>query len=224
MTATEGRPDILLLNANTDGAMTDRMVTHARRLQSGCRGATVAQGARYISDETSLRVAAHAVERFADGLTAQQHPDALIVACFGDPAVEALRARVPFPVVGLAEASCHVACQMGRRFGIVTGGAEWPPILQDLVTNVGLASRLSGIYALDLTGDRIARNRATGRLALQAQIAAAQADGADVVILGGAGLIGFADELQADAGLPLLDSVDCAVRLALGLAIRAGDR
>lgn len=221
MKAAFPAPDILLLNANTDDTMTARMVRQARRLNPGCRGETVATGASYISDAASLQVAAQSVERFVAGLTANQHPDAMIVACFGDPAVSALKTRLPFPVVGLADASCEVACQIGNRFAIVTAGRKWPPILHELVSGIGLASRLSGIYALDQTGDRIASDRCNARAALQSQIANARSGGAEVVILGGAGLIGFAKELQPAAGVPLLDSVDCAVQIAMGLAARS---
>lgn len=48
-------PDILLLNANTRRPMMDRMVARARRLHGGCRCATVATGARYITNQDTLR-------------------------------------------------------------------------------------------------------------------------------------------------------------------------
>ena len=215
-------PDILLLNANTDAAMTERMVDQARRLHPKCRGATVADGARYITDRDSLQVAKHSVQQFMGGLSAAHYPDILIVACFGDPAVRDLRASLPFPIMGLAEASCEIACQTGNRFAIVTGGKKWPEILQEFVGEIGMASRLSGVYALEQTGDRIAKDRVEASTALEALVSEAQADGADVVIFGGAGLIGFAEELQAACKVPLLDSVDCAVRLATGLVVRSG--
>lgn len=218
MTPDAAEPDILLLNANTDRGMTDRMVARARRLHAGCRGATVATGAPYITDRDTLRTGSRAVRQFVDALTIETRPDVLIVACFGDPGVRELRARVPFPVLGLAEASCRVACRMGGRFGIVTGGTQWPPILEALVAEIGLASRLSGIHALELTGDRIARDPGPALNALKARISEAQAAGADSVILGGAGLAGFATMLQADASVPLLDSIDCSVTEALALA------
>ncbi|TQE99301.1 MAG: Asp/Glu racemase [Spiribacter salinus] len=217
MTAATLMPDILLLNANTDHDMTDRMVVQARRLHSQCRGATVTQGANYISDEASMQVAARSVTLFVEGLKAAQQPDALIVACFGDPAVRDLRARFRFPVVGLAEASCVAAFRSAGRFGIVTGGSKWPPLLHDLVSEIGLASWLSGIYALDQTGDQIARDRGNARAAIRSAVAQAEADGAEAVILGGAGLIGFAKELEPSVGVPLLDSVDCAVKRAVAL-------
>lgn len=221
MKAASDPLDLLLLNANIDATMTERMVAQALRLHPGCRGATVDAGARYISDAASLRVAARSVERFAEGLLEEQHPDALIVACFGDPGVRDLRARLPFPIIGLADASCEVASQMASRFAIVTGGRKWPPILGELVSRIGLASCLSGIYALDQTGDRIVADRCAARAALQGEIAKARSDGAEAVILGGAGLTGFAQDLQESAEVPLLDSVECAVKVALGLAVRS---
>jgi len=50
--------------------------------------------------------------------------------------------------------------------------------------------------------------------------AACVKDGADVVILGGAGLAGLAEELGHKVDVPLLDSVACAVAMAEVLAAR----
>lgn len=172
----------------------------------------------YISDAATLGTAASAVRRRAGHLVADRRTDALVVACFGDPGVHALRSELSFPVVGMAEASCHVACQTGRKFGIVTGGRAWGPILQRFVAEIGLASRLSGIHTFDRTGDAIAQNRAAARAEVHRAVAEAAACGADVVVIGGAGLIGFANELRDDTTVPLLDSLDCAVSQALAMA------
>ncbi len=43
-------------------------------------------------------------------------------------------------------------------------------------------------------------------------------DGADVVILGGAGLAGLAAKLKGAVDAPLLDGVACAISMAEGLA------
>jgi Asp/Glu/hydantoin racemase len=43
-------------------------------------------------------------------------------------------------------------------------------------------------------------------------------DGADVVILGGAGLAGLAAKLKSSVDVPLLDGVACAISLAETLA------
>ncbi len=151
-------PDILLLNANTNVAMTETMLAAARILHPNCRGSTVAHGARYVSDAASALVAAKAVVAFAEALDADGLPDALVISCFGDPGLWALRDRLPIPVIGMADASCHVACQLGHRFGIVTGGAAWGPMLRSFIDEIGLSSRLSGIHTLDHTGDLLASN------------------------------------------------------------------
>lgn len=210
--------DILLLNANTSAAMTDRMVRAARRLHPPCRGATVQRGARYISDERSAAVATRAVLDFGEALTPATRPDVLVVSCFGDPGLWPLRARLPIPVIGMAEASCHTACQTGARFGIVTGGAAWGPMLTRFVAQIGLAARLSGIHIVGLTGDQLATDPATALPLVADKIAEAAAAGADSVILGGAGLVGFADRLAAQSPVPLLDSLSCAVAQAVAIA------
>lgn len=216
--------DILLLNANTNRAMTDRMVGAARALHPQVRGANVARGAAYISDEASAEVAATATLRFAQSLTAATRPDVLVISCFGDPGLWQVRGLLPCPVVGMAEASCHAACQTGRRFAIVTGGAAWGPMLQRFVADIGLGSRLSDVHTLELTGDRIAADRAGARAQIGRTVDDAVAGGADAVILGGAGLIGFAQELQDVTPVPLLDSLTCAVTqaVAMGSLLRKG--
>ncbi|MEM8956358.1 MAG: aspartate/glutamate racemase family protein [Pseudomonadota bacterium] len=210
-------PDILLLNANTDAAMTDRMVAAARALHPQVQGATVTRGAAYISDEAAADIAAGATVDFAHGLTPENTPDALVICCFGDPGLWEVRALLPVPVIGMAEASCHAACQLGRRFAIVTGGAAWGPMLARFVADLGLGTRLSGIHILELTGDRIAADRDAAQAEIGRAAAEAADGGADVVILGGAGLIGFADELQSDSPVPLLDSLNCAVTQAVAM-------
>ena len=211
-------PDILLLNANTNTAMTDKMLDVARILHPNCRGATVARGHKYVSDQDTALVAAEAVAEFTEKLDAETTPDALVIACFGDPGLWTVRENLQIPVIGMAEASCHVACQMGRRFAIVTGGAAWEPMLRDFVEHTGLSSRMSGVYTLDQTGDVLAAEPKQALPFIANKVGQARRDGADVVILGGAGLVGFAGLLSSGSDFPVLDSLTCAISQAVALA------
>jgi allantoin racemase len=47
-------------------------------------------------------------------------PDAIIVGCFSDPGLAALRELCDCTVIGPFEASFHLAAQLGPRVGIVT--------------------------------------------------------------------------------------------------------
>jgi Asp/Glu/hydantoin racemase len=212
-------PDIALLNANTTAALTARMAAAAAPLLPpgmALRALTAPFGPAYIADAEGCAVAARAVEAMARALVPP--PAAAVVACFGDPGLSAARAVLPCPVVGMAEASLHAACQIGRRVGVLTGGAAWGPLIEALVAEIGLTGRLAGVRTLPLTGDRIAADPAGAEAALAAGVAALADAGADVVVLGGAGLAGLAPRLRPACPVPLLDSLACAVTQAAALA------
>jgi allantoin racemase len=125
----------------------------------------------------------------------------------------------PVPVVGMAEASILQAATLGRRFSIVTGGERWKPMLEEFVAAQGFAARLASVRTVAPTGADIARNpKAALALLAKGCQACAREDGADVVILGGAGLAGLAARLRPAVDVPLLDGVACAISMAEALA------
>lgn len=209
--------EIVLLNGNTTATMTARLVAAARGMAPpdlGVRGVTAPFGAPYVSDPAAYAVAGEAVAAMARGLL-DRPPACAVIACFGDPGLWAARALAPCPVVGMAEASLHLACQTGRRFGIVTGGPAWGPMLEAFVAEAGLTARLAAVRALPLTGAEIAAapERALDALG-EAAAACVSEDGADVVILGGAGLVGLAAAVGARVAAPVLCSLACAMAQA----------
>jgi allantoin racemase len=123
---------LLLVNANTTAALTDRLVAAARDLTDpDCTiiGATALFGPAYIASRADAAVAAHATTETISDAVRRRSPetfDACILACFGDPGLGAARETFPFPIVGMAEASILSALQLGDRFAIVTVGERWP--------------------------------------------------------------------------------------------------
>ena len=212
--------EILLINPNTTPSITDLVLKTARSCASEgttLRAVTGAFGPRYIASRVGYAIAGHAaVDAFAND---QGHKDAVVLACFGDPGLDALREIATVPVVGLADASVLQACALGRRFSIVTGGERWKPMLEEFVASRGLARRLASVRAVAPTGADIARDpdAALGLLA-DGCTACAVEDGADVVILGGAGLAGLGSRLVSRVAVRLLDGIACAVSMAEGLA------
>ncbi len=221
---------LLLINPNTSTAMTERLRAHlAPSLPAGAtlELATAPFGARYIADEVSYAVAGHAaLVAYAAHAAAHGAPDAVLLGCFGDPGVDALRELSRRPVVGLAEAAMREAAGHaaatggpGGRFAIVTGGAAWAPMLQRLARALGLADALAGVHVVAETGAQLSANPALAQRVLgQACRQAARGAGVRSVILGGAGLAGMAAALgpALGLGLPLIDSVDAGLRATLG--------
>lgn len=200
---------LLLINANATAAITDRLATAARAALPGVEivAATAAFGARYIASRASFAVAAHAAldayARHATGCAAT------LLACFGDPGLEALREVSPRPVVSLIEASVARALTYGPRFAIVTGGAAWGPMLRENLRSRGLDAGLAGVFTVAPDGGAIARDP-QGAVAMLAAACddAARASGADSVILGGAGLLGLDAPVGARARVPVIGSVE----------------
>jgi Asp/Glu/hydantoin racemase len=208
---------ILLINANTTAAITDRLVEIANGLAPAgvtFTGATGRFGARYIASRAASAVAAHAaLDAYAEhGAGAA----AVLIGCFGEPGLDALREVAPVPVLGLAEASAEEAARLGRRFGVVTGGASWGPMLTEFYAARGHAERLAGVRTVAPTGAEIAADP-EGALTLLAAACTAcvEQDGAEAVVLGGAGLARLAARVQPRVAVPVLCSVETGVRAAI---------
>jgi Asp/Glu/hydantoin racemase len=205
---------ILLINANTTEAITDRLVAIANGLAPpgvAFVGATARFGARYIASRAAAAIAAHAaLDAYAEhGAGA----DAVLLGCFGDPGLDALREIAPVPVVGLADASAEAAARRGARFGVVTGGAAWKPMLEEFLNARGYAARLAGVRTVAPSGGEIARDPEGAIALLRDACDACAADGAAAVILGGAGLAGLAPRIAA--AVPVICSVEAGVRAAI---------
>ena len=196
----------LVINPNTSEAVTDTVLAACRQAQPGVRweGATARFGAAYIADEVAYAKAAHAALDAWEAFHAGQ--DAVLLACFGDPGLLALRELARVPVIGLAQSSFEAAAQRGR-FAVVTGGHAWAPMLSRFARLHGLDAKLVGIHTIDWTGAQIA---ADPDGALDALVAAAQKGidaGAQCILLGGAALTGLTPSLQPRLSVPVLDNV-----------------
>ena len=229
---------LLVINPNTSSAVTALLQLHAQKTagEGTCVDTRTARfGAPYISSEASYAVAGHAVlDAWADAQAAESAAQsgtpggpysAILIACFGDPGLLALRECSTVPVTGLAEASFVQAARSGR-FAIVTGGARWKPMLERLAHTLGFNEQLAGIQTVEQSGAELARDPTAAHAILAAACnEAASRFGAQVVILGGAGLAGMARAIAPLVTVPLIDSVDAGVRYALsGPPVRADAR
>jgi allantoin racemase len=205
---------LLLINPNTTASITEKVAAEARRVarpDTEIVPVTGAFGARYISSRAAYAVAAHAaLDAYAN---APPH-DAVVLACFGDPGLDALREISPRPVIGMADASLRAASRLGRKFAIVTGGVRWVAMLEEFVAARGLSDRLAGVRAVPQTGGAIAADPDAFVDALASACRAAADDGADVVILGGAGMAGLAARVGKLVPVALVDCIEAAIREA----------
>lgn len=220
---------LLLLNPNTSAEVSALLERHAAPTvrAAGLRlaVATARFGARYITGEAGAAVAAHAaLDAYAAHAQAEGEPAAVLLACFGDPGLDALRAVSAVPVLGLAQASMQAAAGHGP-FVIVTGGAAWVPMLERLATLLPLPAPLLGVQPVARSGGELAADPQAALELLHAGAAEALArwPSARAVLLGGAGLAGLAAPLAGRLPCPVLDNVHEALRASLAAVRHAAE-
>lgn len=210
---------LLLVNPNITDRITAFMLEEA--LRSAAPGTQVQAvsapfGTQYVENRAEAAIASHAVlEAVA---THGGGCDAVIVAAFGDPGVEAARELFDMPVVGISEAAFHMAWLLGRRYSVVCLTPRLRTWYLECARDTGLDGRLASVRALPRLDAGITEARDAARDALLEQCRrAVEDDQAEVVIVGGGPLAGVAREIAHLLPVPVIDGVSCAVRLAEAL-------
>ena len=212
---------LLVINPNTGSASTARLVQFVpQALPPGASAqfVTARFGAPYIACEASYAVASHAMldawaEALRQSIDAEQ-PHRVLIGCFGDPGLFALRESAACAVTGLAEASFIEAAAHGD-FAIVTGGARWKPMLERLALSLDFAKHLQHIETVSQSGAELLADPELAQRVLVAACECAAKSGARAIIVGGVGLAGHAAQLQSFVSVPLIDSVLAGVRGAM---------
>lgn len=150
--------------------------------------------------------------------------DGYVVACFGDPGLQACREIARGPVVGIAEAAMHCASLVAHGFAIVTTLGRTVAIAEHLVLAYGFERQCRSIRASDIAVLDLEDPASDARQVILRECRAAiEHDGAGAILLGCAGMADLARDLGDALGVPVIDGVAAAVKLVealvgLGLA------
>ena len=209
----------LVINPNTNALTTRRLqevLTSCLPENVHLEFTTAVFGANYIACEASHVVASHAcLAAWADHNTmASKQIDGVLIGCFGDPGLFALREVAAHPVTGLAEASFIQAAKLGS-FSIVTGGERWKPMLQRLAMSLGYSDQLRHIETVTATGAELQANPQMAIECLKKACEEAVKSDVRTIILGGAGLAGYAQQIQKLISLPVIDSATAGLEVLI---------
>ncbi|MFC4277421.1 aspartate/glutamate racemase family protein [Achromobacter aloeverae] len=235
---------LLVLNPNTSTAVSERLREVAA---AGLRPAdrltveTARTGLPYIGDAAAMAIGARAARASLQGaMAAGDAFDAVVLGCFADLDTAGLQALARRPVVNLLGASVTLAARAGRRWAVVTAGGGWQRLLPDMfraairtrptqedaLRGDAAQGELVAVRTFETQDPAIAGdpNRMRGEVARLARLCADE-DGADVVIVGGAGLGGLAPaNVAGHRKVTVLDSVASALRVARELLERESPR
>jgi allantoin racemase len=144
--------------------------------------------------------------------------DAFIIACWGDPGIEAARELTTKPVIGIAEASMYVANMLAARWGVVTTQHRTLDMIEKTIHKAGFSRRCVSIRTtgIAVVETETARQATIDALEVAGKIAIAE-DKVEALCLGCAGMSGLDHELEARLGIPMIDAVAAAVKMAESL-------
>lgn len=209
---------LLIVNPNTTASMT-------RKIAEAAKAAALRDTAIVTvnPDYGPPSVEGYFDEAFAvPGIISEmrEHPDcdATVIACFDDTGLDAARCIGPSPVIGIGEAAFHMATLIAGTFSVVTTLVRSIPAVERNLVRYGLASRCVKVRASDVPVLDLEIPDSNARERISAEIGAAIVeDRAEAVVLGCAGMADLAQALSVEHGVPVLDGVSCAVKLAEGL-------
>ena len=139
-----------------------------------------------------------------------------VIACFGDPGLHALRVQTALPVTGIQEASVMTALTLGHRFGVIAILPQSIPRHLRAFGAMGVSGRLAGDRALGLGVAELADPDRCLAAMIRTGKQLRDVDGAEVLIMGCAGMAQYRSVLQDETGLPVVEPTQAAVSMALG--------
>ena len=144
--------------------------------------------------------------------------DSFLLACFADPGLETLKELLDKPVVGIMEASIHIACMLGERFSIIAinkrrAGTKWR-----YVRSLGLSDRMVSVIPIEMSVEEMEENAEKLIGSAVRAVNRAKEEGAEVAILGCASMAGYAKEIERRTGVCIVDPIVVGFKIAEILA------
>ena len=210
---------ITIINPNTSVGMTEAIGRAAQ--ESASSGVSVsavcpADGPPSIEGWHDDAAAACAMLETLRGR--RDSADAFVIACFGDPGLDAARELCDQPVLGIAEAAMTAAVMLADSFSIVTTLGRTRAVSARLVREYGMRDKCRAIRAAEIPVLDLESNPDRCRqLILEECRSTIEEDDCGAIVLGCAGMADLPRQLTEELGVPVLDGVACAVRLAEAL-------
>ena len=210
---------IVIVNVNTSQSMSDCIDMAAKRAaSSGTEIVTLTPffGAEGVDCNFESYISAVAV---MDRVLAYDEPfDAVVLAGFGEHGRDGLQELIEQPVVEICEASAHVAMMIGREFSVVTTLQRSVAMIEDRLRIAGLSDRCASVRANGMSTLELDRDPAGAVSSIVEEARkAVEIDRAEVICLGCAGMAGLEEAITSELGVPVIDGVAAAVRLAEAL-------
>lgn len=217
---------IRVINPNTTASMTETMAASAARVAAaGTRISATQPESGPVSIEGHFDEAIAAVGVLEEVRRGKRDGvDAYIIACFGDPGLLAARELTAAPVIGIAEAAFHLATLISTRFSVVTTLGRSVIIAEHLLQSYGFAHHCRKVRAAEIPVLDLEENSGAAFERIVEECLRAKAeDNIGAIVLGCGGMADLTERISDAVGLPVIEGVSAAVKLAESLvSLRLG--
>ncbi|MFJ3047881.1 aspartate/glutamate racemase family protein [Herbaspirillum chlorophenolicum] len=141
---------------------------------------------------------------------------AFVIACFSDPGLFAVREAVKAPVLGIMESGILTALTLGQRFGVIAILDASIPRHLRAYGAMGVQSRLAGELAIGLNVTELSQYERTLERMTEVGRRLCDDKGADVIVMGCAGMAVYREPLQQALGMPVVEPSQAAAAMAIG--------
>jgi allantoin racemase len=144
--------------------------------------------------------------------------DAYLIACFGDPALDAARELTDAPVVGIGEAAYRAVLMVARRFAVITTLARGVPDLESGMERLGVRHGCVGVLPLGIpVAEQGAEFGATNEAIVAVGERAVRELGAEALVLACGGMADVEAAVRERVGVPATNGVGFGALLAYAL-------
>lgn len=131
-----------------------------------------------------------------------------VIACFGDPGLDAARELMDAPIIGTAEAAMQMASIVSTRFSIVTTVTRMKNYTEDLVYKYGFERKCKKIRAIGCEVNSLLEPTCSSDDIVEHEcLEAIKNDDIGAIVLGCAGMANLANYLSLKLGIPVIDGV-----------------
>lgn len=214
---SRARRRILVVNPNSNAIVTAGLVEALRPIafddgpEIDCL--TLEEGPYGIETQEHVESVTLPLRRLVAG---HNDVDAFVIACYSDPGLHVCREATPRPVFGINEAGVLTALSRGDRFGVIAIGQRSIRRHVRYLRQMGLDARFAGERPLNMSVAETASGERTLDRMIEVGRELRDEDGADVIVMGCAGMARHRKPLEAALGVPVIDPTQAAVTMAIG--------
>jgi len=208
---------ILVINPNSTAAVT-------RGIDEACAPLRIEGGPGI--DAVTLKEGPPGVEtqQHVDGVVAplinlvrarERDYDAFVIACYSDPGLHSIREVTNKPVLGISECGILTALTLGQKFGVIAILKQSIARHLRYVGALGVSERMAGELPVGLPVTELADEKKTFGRMVEVGQALRDTHGADVVVMGCAGMARYRKPLQDEIRIPVVEPTQAAVAMAI---------